>query len=123
MRCCWVVDRGWQPIEGEEVRKHQLPVNMLEPMEVPTFIDRNPDSTAETHVVVCAVAHLGVTPNSGHYRAMLRLDLDPPAWALCEDNQEAQYMDTIPAWFAQQVTLIWTSRRDRLRWPMVPMPP
>ena len=111
---CFHVDR-FMHTDGN-LTKCNVPLDFHGETRVPIFMQDTLKSDQVDYLVAAAMAHFG-GPDSGHYRALLRIqpcvhDGQPAEWLLTDDNCRPQAIWNIPIWFSQNITFIWMIRAD-----------
>jgi len=111
------VDRHVRSGAGQ-IQKCDIPVNFHWGIEVPIYTGTNLTVMWKTYKVVAAIAHLGAD-NSGHCRALLRVQMNaqaklPHMFLLTDDWVEAIPVWKEPTWFTRNVTCFWLCDMERL---------
>ena len=91
--------------------KSDTSVDILGSCQLPFFNDDKLQIERQDFQTVAAVAHLG-QDQAGHYRSILRTahgprSSQPARFLITDDNRPTVWSDTVPSWFASNITCIW----------------
>ena len=85
---------------------------------LPVFVDDSLEISHLEYTMVAAQAHFG-QDGSGHYRSAMRMQSVAATgralrWLLTDDWSRPQAFWDLPAWFCQNINLVWVVRTDQL---------
>ena len=102
----------------ETGRKNQQCIEITPTVRFPSFINDDGDTHFHQYQVSALIYHIGSSPISGHYRAVLQCG---PTWFAYEDGQLPEQLPTLTKEIQQNVVLIWltpcTDTSDRITLP------